>query len=110
MAVSGEGAIGLLWYDDRDARPSVQPSPSASSPLQVEVRFAWSADGGTTWHQERVAGPFDFHTARLAQEGDFVGDYVGLVGLPKGFAAVYPMAKPLSRVGATDLYFSRLPG
>jgi hypothetical protein len=100
----------LVWYDDRDARESpASPTPAAKAmPLEVEVRFGFSVDGGRSWSQIRVAGPFDLHSAHLSQDGDFVGDYVGFVGLPQGFAALYPMAKPVSVAGATDLFFSRM--
>jgi len=34
---------------------------------------------------------------------------MGLVGLPSGFAAVFIQAKPQSRYGPTDVFFSRIP-
>jgi len=42
--------------------------------------------------------------------GPFIGDYMGLVGLPDGFAAAFVQAKPQSRNGPTDVFFSRIPG
>jgi hypothetical protein len=37
-----------------------------------------------------------------------VGDYEGLVGLPTGFAALFVQARPRSRSGPTDIFFSRV--
>jgi hypothetical protein len=60
------------------------------------------------WHASVIAGPFDLHTAALTREGDFVGDYEGLEAVPGGFVALYAMAKPEAKLGATDVFFSRI--
>jgi hypothetical protein len=104
VAVAGDGTVGVSWYEV--GGPS---SPRATPvPLGTLVRFAWSADRGATWHTIDVAGPFDLRLAPLSAEGDFVGDYDGLVGLPTGFGALYALAGPLSLVGPTDVFFSRV--
>ena len=40
--------------------------------------------------------------------GPFIGDYMGLVGLPDGFAAAFVQARPQSRNGPTDVFFSHI--
>jgi hypothetical protein len=104
VAVAGDGRVGLTWYEFWD--------PGSTTELQTDAWFAWSADGAQTWDLTRMAGPFDLHTANLTREGDFLGDYEGLAGLPGGFAAVYAMSRPLSRSGPTDVFAQHvtLPG
>jgi hypothetical protein len=100
LAADRQGRIGVLWYQFRIL--------SGSGRLDTDVWFAWSQDGGARWHPIRLAGPFDLHTAPLTQEGDFLGDYEALVGLPAGFAAVYAQAQPQARTGPTQVFFSGL--
>jgi hypothetical protein len=99
VAVAPDGTVGVSWY---------QVGGEEGHELDTEVWFAWSRDRGRSWQSARVAGPFDLRTAPLSADGDFVGDYEGLVGVRGGFAAAYAMAKPLSRSGATDIFFSRI--
>jgi hypothetical protein len=100
IAVAGDGRVGVTWYQVSGANSDDQ--------LATETWFAWSSDRGRSWQSLRLAGPFDLHTAKLTDGGDFVGDYEGLVGLPAGFAAAYALAKPLSHTGATDVFFSSI--
>ena len=62
------------------------------------------------WTERRAAGPFDLRTVPSARFGPFIGDYMGLVGLPDGFAATFVQGKPMSRNGPTDVFFSRIRG
>jgi hypothetical protein len=98
IAVAGDGRVGVTWYQITGAGEDGQ--------LQTEAWLAWSGDRGKAWQSLRLAGPFDLHTAKLTDGGDFVGDYEGLVGLPRGFAAANALAGPISRSGATDVFFS----
>jgi hypothetical protein len=100
IAVAGDGRVGVTWYQISDGKTDDQ--------LATEAWFAWSADRGGSWQSLRLAGPFDLHTAKLTDGGDFVGDYEGLAGLPAGFAAAYALAGPISRTGATDVFFSSI--
>jgi hypothetical protein len=99
VAVAADGTVGVSWY---------QVGGEEGHELDTEVWLAWSRDHGDSWQSARVAGPFDLRTAPLSADGDFVGDYEGLVPIPDGFAALYAMAKPPSRSGATDIFFSRV--
>jgi len=101
VAVAGDGSVGVMYDAFEPPRPDGQ--------ARTDVWFASSADHGDSWHVAHVAGPFDLHTARLSNRGDFVGDYEGLAGLPRGFAAAFVMARPLAVDGPTDVFFASLP-
>jgi hypothetical protein len=103
LAVAGDATVGLLWYDFRHFKPG---SPT----LDTDVWFSTSRDRGVHWAERRAAGPFDLRTAPAVRYGRFIGDYMGLVGLPDGFAAAFVQAKPSSRHGPTDVFFSRIAG
>jgi len=101
LAVSGDATVGMLWFDLRDFVPG-------SPRLDTDVWFSISHDRGVHWTHRHAAGPFDLRSAPKAKFGPFIGDYMGLVGLPDGFAAVFAQAKPQSRNGPTDVFFSRI--
>lgn len=104
IAAAGNGALGVTYYDLRDDVPGDEP-------LTTHVFFARSRDGGQTWHERRLAGPFDLRSGiirRLPSEGYWVGEYHGLDGLPNGFAAAVPLAKPFAEFGATDVFFTEI--
>ena len=103
LAVAGDATVGLLWYDFRHFT-------SSSSALDTDVWFSASRDRGVHWTERRAAGPFDLRTVPSARFGPFIGDYMGLVGLPDGFAATFVQGKPMSRNGPTDVFFSRIRG
>jgi hypothetical protein len=65
-----------------------------------------SRDGGKTWHQRRVAGPFDLRSSRRTRRP--LGVYQGMAGLKHGFAATFIQAKPRARLGAEDVFFARI--
>lgn len=102
LAVAGDGTLGMLWYDFRNY--------SAGGALDTDVWFSISRDRGAHWSERHLAGPFDLRSAPPTRYGPFIGDYMGLVGLPAGFAAAFVQAKPQSRNGPTDVFFLRIPG
>jgi hypothetical protein len=101
LAVAGDATVGLLWFDFRHFQ---RGSPT----LDTDVWFSTSRDRGVHWIERRAAGPFDLRAAPAVRYGPFIGDYMGLVGLPDGFAAAFVQAKPQSRNGLTDVFFSRI--
>ena len=103
LAVAGDGTVGLLWFDFRHFTPK-------SSVLNTDVWFSSSRDRGLHWSESHAAGPFDLRSAPAVRFGPFLGDYMGLCGLPDGFAAVFIQAKPQSRNGTTDAFFSHIQG
>jgi hypothetical protein len=101
LAVAGDGTVGLLWFDFRHFT-------AKSSTLTTDVWFSSSRDRGLHWTEKHAAGPFDLRSAPAVRFGPFLGDYMGLSGLPDGFAAVFIQAKPQSRNGPTDAFFSHI--
>lgn len=104
IAAAGNGALGVTYYDLRNDLPGDEP-------LTTEVFFAHSRDDGQTWHERRLAGPFDLRSGiirRVPSEGYWVGEYHGLDGLSNGFAAAVPLAKPFAEFGATDVFFTEI--
>jgi hypothetical protein len=103
LAVGGDGTVGLLWFDFRHFK-------GGSPTLDTDVWFSRSRDRGVHWTELRAAGPFDLRSADIIPSGPFIGDYMGLVGLPDGFAAAFVQSMPQSRHGPTDVFFSRIAG
>jgi hypothetical protein len=101
LAVAGDATVGLLWFDFRHFK-------AGSATLDTDVWFSTSRDRGVHWIERRAAGPFDLRAVPGARFGPFIGDYMGLVGLPDGFAAAFVQGKPMSRNGPTDIFFSRI--
>jgi len=99
--VAGDATVGVLWFDVRHFTPG-------SARLDTDVWFSTSRNRGASWTERHAAGPFDLRSAPGGSLGPFIGDYMGLVGLPDGFAAVFIQAKPQSRNGPTDVFFSRI--
>lgn len=102
LAVAGDATVGVLWYDFRHFQ-------RGSKRLDTDVWFSTSRDRGAHWTLRYAAGPFDLRSAPAARFGPFIGDYMGLVGLPDGFAAAFVQAKPQSHNGPTDVFFSNIP-
>lgn len=69
VTVTDDGTVGVLYYDFRNNTPA----PG----LPTDVWLTQSADGGATWEEQHVSGPFDMERAPVAR-GWFLGDYVGL--------------------------------
>jgi len=101
LAVAGDATVGLLWFDFRDFK-------RGSRTLDTDVWFSTSRDRGVHWTKRRAAGPFDLLAVPGGLTGPFIGDYMGLVGLPDGFAAAFVQARPQSRNGPTDVFFSHI--
>ena len=101
VAVAGDGTLGMLWYDLRHYR-------RGSGSLDTDVWFSISSDRGSHWSERHAAGPFDLRAAPASRYGPFIGDYMGLVGLPGGFGAAFVMSRPASRHGPTDVFYSSI--
>ncbi|HEY0491848.1 MAG TPA: sialidase family protein [Candidatus Dormibacteraeota bacterium] len=101
LAVAGDATVGMLWFDFRKFT-------AGSSRLDTDTWFSTSKDRGTHWTTRHVSGPFNLRSAPSARFGPFIGDYMGLVGLPDGFAAAFVQAKPLARNGPTDVFFLKI--
>jgi len=83
VAVSGNGTVGVNYYDFR--------ANDGSPGLPTDAWLAHSHDGGATWTEQQLGGPFDMEKAPVAR-GYFVGDYEGLVGIgAEDFLAFFAM-------------------
>ena len=72
VAVSADGTVAVTYYDFR------KDTPDPKTLLTNYWRIT-SLDGGQSWREIPVAGPFDLTTAPLGEGGDyFIGDYEGL--------------------------------
>jgi hypothetical protein len=80
--VDKNGRIGITYYDFRN--------DDASPPLTTDYWSIVSSDGGQTWDESHISGPFDQRTAAVAR-GFFLGDYAGLSTADAGdvFHAVF---------------------
>jgi hypothetical protein len=103
IAVDKHGTVGVTWYDLRNDRPG-------DAALTADVWFAHSDNRGRSWRQTHVAGPTDLRTAPLPAH-NFVGEYQGLAGLGRGFAAAFTLPAPQAKDGPTDIFFAQIkPG
>jgi BNR repeat-like domain len=100
IAVDGHGTVGVIWYDLRNDRPG-------DAATTADLWFAHSNDRGVSWRQIHVAGPTDLRTAAPPAQNR-VGEYQGLAGLPRGFAAAFTLARPQAKNGPTDIFFARI--
>jgi hypothetical protein len=102
IAIDAPKSIGITWYDMRHDHPS-------DNQLTTDVWFAHSNDGGKTWKQSHVAGPFDYRSAPRPGGFPRLGEYQGLAPLhPRGFAAIFTIARPRAQNGPDDIYFARI--
>ncbi len=87
IAVNKHRTVGLIWYDHRNDRPG-------DAALTTDVWFAHSKDGGSSWPQIHLAGPFDFRTLPAPTGFRRLGEYQDLDAFRNGFAAVFTQAAP----------------
>jgi hypothetical protein len=98
LAVLPDGAIGVTYYDFRQAgSASFQPT---------EFWLATSRDG-VTWLETRLAGNFDLLNAPNAS-GLFLGDYRGLAGSGSTFVALYARVSNGDPTNRTDIFADRV--
>ena len=98
LAVLPDGAIGVTYYDFRQAgSASFQPT---------EFWLATSRDG-VTWRETRLAGNFDLLNAPNAS-GLFLGDYQGLAGSGSTFVALYARVNNGDPTNRTDIFADRV--
>ena len=76
--VNSDGVVAVSYYDFRN-------DVSGDRRLTTDHWIVHSHDGGATWSESHLGGPFDLHQAPYAR-GYFVGDYQGLdsqgIGVP----------------------------
>lgn len=100
VALAGDGTVGVTFYDLRH-------DELGDEQFTADLQLRYSRDEGDTWHELHVAGPFDLR--RAPDDGRyFLGDYHGLVGLPKGFGALFAAPPPLAQDGPSDIFYARI--
>jgi len=101
VAVSPAGTIGVTYFDFRN-------DVLGDEELTTDLWFRHSHDGGATWSETHVAGPFDLRLA--PSPGAFpLGDYFGLAPMGRtGFGALWVQTISPQDQGATDTFFARL--
>ena len=86
MHVNSDGVVAVSYYDFRH-------DVSGDRRLTTDHWIAHSHDGGATWSEDHLAGPFDLHQAPYAR-GYFVGDYQGLDSQGTVFRPFFTLANP----------------
>jgi hypothetical protein len=102
VAVSGNGVVGVLYYDIR-ALP-----PGDTTTLPTTTWLATSPRGGEHFTERQVAAPFDLLSAPNAG-GFFVGDYEALSPVPGGFRPLFAEANSGSPADPTDVFTGLFP-
>jgi len=98
---AGGGKVAVAYYDLRDDVPTDASRFLASSWLTT------SADGGASWQETALAGPFDLQTAPFAQ-GYFLGDYQGLGWDGTSFVSFFAATNSGNAADRTSLLFRRV--
>lgn len=94
--VLSDGTVDVSYYDLRS--DTIDPSS-----LPTELWLARSTDGGTTWDETRVAGPFDLLVAPNAR-GLFLGDYQGLTSVGADFVAFFAQTTRAGAANPNDIF------
>lgn len=94
IAVDDTGTVGVVYHDFR--------RDDGNDPLPTDLWMVTSSDGGATWSEQHVSGPFDMRNAPFGSGGYFVGDYIGLTAVGSAFHPVWVEATPVDNV--TDVY------
>jgi hypothetical protein len=97
VAVARSGEVAVTYYDFREDDP-MDPLRLAASCWQ-----AISTDGGASWREVLVAGPFDLRNAPLAG-GYFLGDYQGLVSAADSFVPFFVATNSDGPANRTDVF------
>jgi hypothetical protein len=95
LAVGSGGTLAVTYYDLRN------DLPSDGSHTWTTFWLATSTDGGASWRDAPLGGPFDLRGAPDV-DGWFLGDYTGLAPVAGGFVALFAMSG-----ASTDLFLAR---
>lgn len=98
VTVASDGTVGVSYYDLRNA--TTDPST-----LLTDYWLVHSSDGGATWSENHVAGPFNELAAPFAG-GYFLGDYEGLGTVGKTFVPFFVQAVPGTTADPTNAFAS----
>ena len=99
IAISSDGTIGVLYDDHRNDVPG-------DDALTTDVWLTLSRDGGVTWSDLHLGGPFDWNTA-IGNSND-ANDYEQLHEIGNDFGAVFALGGPSATEGSTDIFYARI--
>lgn len=99
--VLADGTVGVTYYDLRSNTPDLNTLPT-------EYWLTRSRDGGLTWRETRVAGPFDLAIAPSAR-GLFLGDYQGLASVGGRFLTFFAQTTRAALANPTDIFAVSVP-
>ncbi|HEY0583553.1 MAG TPA: sialidase family protein, partial [Chloroflexota bacterium] len=93
-----DNTIAVTHYDFR--RDNTDPKV-----LLTDYWRLTSTNGGQTWRESHIAGPFDMRKAPFAR-GFFVGDYEGLGHTRNAFVPLFVLANSFNATNPTDVFSS----
>jgi hypothetical protein len=96
IQVADNSTVGITYYDLRN--DNTDPNVLLTDHWKIV-----SHDGGKTFTETHVAGPFDMRTAPVAR-GFFVGDYEGLASVGEAFLPVFVMTNSGNVQNRTDVF------
>lgn len=94
---AANGTVAVTYYDFR------KDTPNTGTLLASAWRVV-STDGAATWSETPVFGPFNLNNAPVTTEGDFIGDYQGLVAAGSEFLAFFSAANPFDLARPSSIY------
>ena len=83
VEVAADGTVAVLYYDFRNN--------TAAPGVPTDVWLTHSHDGGVTWTEQHVYGPFDMENAPVAR-GWFLGDYQGMAAIGNDLMLFFSVA------------------
>ncbi len=97
VAVAADGSIGVTYFDFRQDTGAVDT-------LLANYWRVVSKDGGATWQETAVGGPFDILSAPRAEGAPFLGDYQGLTASGDQFLSFFVAANSGNTANPTSVF------
>lgn len=99
VAASAADDVTISFYDFRN------DIPGDSGGWTTDVWLRRSTDGGRSWSEAHLGGPFDYSSAATGGGSGFAhGDYFGLVNSNSTVVATFTMSGIAAIRGITDVY------
>ncbi|HEX8099607.1 MAG TPA: hypothetical protein VF660_05325 [Actinomycetota bacterium] len=95
IAVNNEGTVGIAFYDQRnDPATHWDPVEKKLVTVQTDYWLRHSHDGGQTWREDHLVGPFS-QDVRAAKGDSRFKDYQGIAPVEGGFAIAFTQGNPV---------------